>query len=143
MYRCTQLLETSFNEFLMVRTVPAMVAFIPTLQIVSQYVCIKMRGEIEMPGFLLFPLILVDSVGVNLLVFTLASWVNNISTKFLHTLDAKIAGRRGTRKWMLRKEKIACGVLKIKFGSNFIDSGTPLVIQNFCLTQTMSLILLR
>lgn len=143
MYRCIQLLEKSFNGFLMVRTIPAMVAFIPTLQIVSQYVCITMHDEIEMPGFLVFPLMLIDSVMVNIMVFTLASWVNNISTKFLHKLDKKIAGLRGTRKSNLRKEQVACCVLKIKFGSNFIDSGTPLVIQNFCLTQTMSLILIR
>lgn len=48
----------------------------------------------------------------------------------------------GGRRSALIKGAKACTVLKIKFGSNFIDRGTPLVIQKFCLDQTMSLVLI-
>lgn len=138
-YRMIQLIEKSMNAYLMERIVPTLVCTIPTLQIITQYVCITMHGEIAMPVFLIFPLILVDAIACNGLVFTLASWVFNASTKSLKELDTTTS--QHVRKSVLRRQLKSCGVLNIKFGSNYIDSGTPLVIQNFCSSQTVSLML--
>lgn len=145
LYRCIQIMEKLLNAFLMVRIVPVMVAGMPGLQILTQYVCIKMHEEISMPGFLIFPLVFGDSTVNNVLVFTLASWINNISAKVLMQLGNKMVNLDASRMGLsiLRRKIKACTVLKIKFGSNFIDRGTPLVIQNFCLNQTMTLILIK
>lgn len=129
------------NEFLMARVVPALVSLTPIVQIICQYVCIKLHDQISMPGFLMFPLILVDAVVINGFVFTLASAINSTSAKLLET-HVKRTVEFGGKRSVLAREIKACGVLKIKFGSNYIDNGTPLAIQNFCLNQTLSLLLL-
>lgn len=94
-----------------------------------------------MPGFLVFPMILFDAVIVNMLTITLASNVHKESVKLLRVMakNAIGQGQYAVTKRQLR----ACTLLKIKFGSNFIDRGTPLVIQTFCLNQTVSLGLIR
>ncbi|XP_035715556.1 uncharacterized protein LOC118438863 [Folsomia candida] len=141
LYRSIQILEKYMNGCTMVRIVPSMVLCTPNLQIISQFVSIKLHSKIAMPGFLIFPLIMVDAVIVNVFVYTLASWVNSTSTKLLQT-QVRRTVQFGGKKSQLAREIRACGVLKIKFGSNFIDNGTPLVIQNFCFNQTLNLLLI-
>ncbi|OXA42400.1 hypothetical protein Fcan01_22900 [Folsomia candida] len=79
----------------------------------------------------------------NIFVITLASRVNASSKRVLKILSGKIVGFRGAEMRHLRRELAACGVLKIKFGNNFIDNGTPLVMQNFCINQTLSLCMVK
>lgn len=129
------------NVFLMVRVVPTVIICSITLQVISQYVCIKLHDKIAMPGFLVFPLMCVDAFVVNVLVYSLASWVNSTSTEVLQSFERNTI-QFGGRKSILAREIRACGVLKVKFGSNFIENGTPLVIQNFCLVQTLNLLLI-
>lgn len=127
----------------MVRLIPVYILLMPVLQILTQYVSIMMHDEIPMPVFLIFPLVWANVIVNNIFVFTLASWVNNVSIKILREqTNAMIRRGWGGRKSSLIKSAKACPALKIKFGSNFIDSGTPLVIQDFCQAQTMSLILI-
>lgn len=129
------------NSYVTQRIVPALIIGGPILQIVAQYVCIKIRDEIEMPGFLVFPLLLLDATLLNVLVFTCASWVYNVSVQVMRTQERNLLTDK--KNSVLRRSAKACAVLKIKFGSNFIDNGRPLVIQNFCLNQTASLILIK
>lgn len=139
-YRMIQLIEKIMNAFLMEKVAPSLVCGMPLLQIVLQYVTITMYGGIAMPVFLMFPMTMVNAIVNNILIFTLASWVFNSSVKSLKKLEMRIL--QCTRRSVIRKQLKSCGRLKIKFGSNFIDSGTPLVIQDFCFNQTMSLILI-
>ncbi|OXA48831.1 hypothetical protein Fcan01_16502 [Folsomia candida] len=142
-YRNIQILEKMFNGFLMVYLIPVYMLLLPTLQILTQYVSLMMHDEIPMPSFLIFPLVWLNVFVNNIFVITLASWVNNVSTMtFKEQVRAIVHSGVGTRRSALRKGATACAVLKIKFGSNFIDSATPLVIQNFCLAQTVTLILI-
>ncbi|OXA47836.1 hypothetical protein Fcan01_17249 [Folsomia candida] len=97
--------------------------------------------RVEYPFPTIFPVIQLEATLNNIVIFTLASWVFNSSIKSLKKLDGTTL--QFVRRSVIRKKLKACGTLKIKFGSNFIDSGTPLVIQNFCLNQTMSLILMK
>ncbi|OXA43273.1 hypothetical protein Fcan01_21973 [Folsomia candida] len=113
----------------------------PGVQLIAQYVCINHHAEIAMPGFLLFPLIGGDAGITNVLVFTLASYINIASERALQGMKDKI--RLLESKRFMIKQLRACSVLKVKFGSNFIDRGTPLVIQNFCISQTVTLSLIK
>ncbi|OXA46151.1 hypothetical protein Fcan01_19064 [Folsomia candida] len=126
-YRSIHILEKLFNGFLMVRLIPGYMFLMPALQVLTQYVSVMMHDEIPMPAFLIFPLVGENSFVNNIFVFTLASWVNNISKKILREQVSAIA-RCGwaARKSSLIKSAKACTALKIKFGSNFIDSGTPM-----------------
>lgn len=135
-----QIVEKVLNDYMRYRIVPAVITVIPGLQIVPQYVCIKLHDVIPMPGFLLFPTYFLDCTLVNILVFTMASWVNSASEGIIRKWRQR-AGMK--RKSVLRKQMLACCPLKIRFGINNIDRGTPLNIQNFCMDQTVQLLLIR
>ncbi|OXA47609.1 hypothetical protein Fcan01_17605 [Folsomia candida] len=142
-YRQVHIVEKMFNDYLMARITPAIVMAIPAIQIVTQFVSVTMHDQIAMPGFLVFPLFLVNGFINNVLVFTLASWINSTSKEMLEKFGRQVAHVGGKGRAYLRKEVQSLNCMKIKFGTNFIDRGTPLVIQNFCLAQTMSLVLIR
>lgn len=127
----------------MISIVPSFIILTPALQVLLQYVCITRHQSIPMPVFFIFPLVWTNVIGNNILVFTLASWVNNVSIKILKKNEKAMVHKAcSRRRSALMKEVKASTVLKIKFGSNFIDSRKPLVIQNFSFSQTMSLILI-
>lgn len=123
------------------RVLPTAITLVPGLQIVAQYVCIRLNTEIPMPGFLVFPLIGVNAIIYDILIFTVASSVHNLSQDILQSFCRKISGI--SMDPVERRRTKCCSVLKIKFGSNFIDRGTPLVIQDFCMNQTVNLVLIK
>ncbi|OXA42129.1 hypothetical protein Fcan01_23152 [Folsomia candida] len=141
-----QILEKSFNGYPMNRVVPVMVFGIPSIEIITLFVVINFYQDIALPGFLVFPLLWMNTTLCNIVAFTSASLVHTVSEKTLIALKNRMVtinlsrGRKGS---IINRELKACSVLKVKFGSNYIDRGTPLVIQNFCINQTMSLTLRR
>lgn len=143
LYRYIEVLEKSFNAYVTETIVPVIISITPAIQISAMFVCIKMHGEIALPGFSTFPLITLVAGITNVLVLTLAPMVNTSSRRVLDTLEEKIVECQGGKRALNRKEFRACSVLKIKFGSNFIDRGTPLIMQNFCVSQTVSLCLVK
>ncbi|XP_035708005.1 uncharacterized protein LOC118435717 [Folsomia candida] len=142
LYKSIQILEKYFNAFLLPRVIPVLITGVPILQIISLYVCLNHNQDIDMPGFLVFPLLLMEAAGTIIFVFTLASKINNSSETMVKFLKDGI--RKGSgNKAHLKKEIKSLSLLKIKFGSNFIDRGTPLVIETFCINQTVSLTLIK
>ncbi|OXA48088.1 hypothetical protein Fcan01_17343 [Folsomia candida] len=143
-YRSIQILEKSFNSYPMNKIVPVMVFGVPSVEIITLFVSINFYHEIALPGFLVFPLIGLNAFLNNICVFTLASMVHNALEKALLALRKKMTNlHRGCNRSVIHRQLKACSVLKVKFGSNYIDRGTPLVIQNFCINQTMSLTLVK
>lgn len=140
LYRYAQILDKSFNSFLSEQIIPAIMFCNPVIEIFSLFVCISYVNEVPMPGFLVFPFLLVASGVINIVIITLASRIYGLSRHLLTSLERMTLLKRS--KLMRRKLK-ACNKLKIEFGSNFIDNGTPVVLQNFCINQTLSLILLK
>ncbi|OXA63522.1 hypothetical protein Fcan01_00139 [Folsomia candida] len=80
------------------------------------------------------------SVIMNLVIESMAAKVNTNSAKLLSGLNREL--KRLPIKSSCRKEFRACTATKIQFGQNFVDKGTPLVIEDFCINQTVSLLLL-
>lgn len=107
----------------------------------AQCVCINLHDQIGFPEFLIFPLFLVNAAIVNIFVFSLAAGIHNQSASLLQSMKRRSSETAGKKGGIQRREICNCTVLKIKFGSNFIDRATPLILQNFCLNQTMSLTL--
>lgn len=142
LYRCIQILEKSMNPYTSDKILPAMLICCPSIQIIGQFVSINLHGSIPMPGFLVFPLMMVDTTIFNVLIVTFASLIFSSSQKTLQSLGKKLMERVNER-GLTRRQLRSCSMLKIKFGSNFIDPGTPLVIQTFCINQTMSLSLIN
>ncbi|OXA54724.1 hypothetical protein Fcan01_11035 [Folsomia candida] len=140
-YRCVQLLDRILNSALKGELVPAIIGLVPQIQVFSLFVCIRLSSKIPFPGVLLFPLILTDASVVNFVVNTLAAAVNTNSSNLLVDLNQELRGF--SVRSSFRKELKASRPTKIQFGQNFVDKGTPLVIENFCFNQTVSLLLLH
>ncbi|OXA46129.1 hypothetical protein Fcan01_19254 [Folsomia candida] len=138
-YRCIQLLDKVQNSAMKGQVVPAVLGLIPQIQVFSLFVCIRLYASIQLPNFLLFPLILTDATVVNLVINTLAAGVHTNSSLVLKNMT------RGLQTFPVRsgfrKELRACQPTKVQFGQNFVDKGTPLVIENFCFNSTVSLLL--
>ncbi|OXA41510.1 hypothetical protein Fcan01_23664 [Folsomia candida] len=141
LYRQIQVLEKSLNAVLKDSILPSFVLGAPLIQIVSMFVCINLHEEIEMPGFVMFPMMWLDAIWANVFVFTLASCIHNVSKKLLQEIKNTGVWIENEKR-LMKREMVAMSRLKIKFGSNFIDRTTPLTIQNFCWSRTMTLTLI-
>ncbi|XP_035714106.1 uncharacterized protein LOC110857874 [Folsomia candida] len=142
-YRSVQILETIFNTFLRIRVVPSVILGTIGLQIMSLYACINLHEELSKSGLVIIVIMGMDAIICNLVVFTLASQVHNSSLKIMRNLGRKSMALFGQGRSIAKRQLRACAILRVKFGSNFIDRGTPLVVETFCINQTMSLTLIK
>ncbi|OXA39733.1 hypothetical protein Fcan01_25595 [Folsomia candida] len=81
LYRAIFTLEKTMNKILQYRMVPAMIIFPPAIQIMTQYVSIKLHSEIPMPGFLVYPILWMDCVICSVLIFSISAGVNTESER--------------------------------------------------------------
>jgi hypothetical protein len=136
-----QIIERHLNNFLQKKLTPLLLIVVPLGQTFSSYICIKFRSSIPLPVFLMFPMMLFDALGNNIVLFTFASWI------YSRSHEAIVFSIKQTRKYkkksVLKKSIRACAPLKIRFGSNYMDRCTALVIQNNILNNTMSLLLIK
>ncbi|XP_035711898.1 uncharacterized protein LOC118437166 isoform X1 [Folsomia candida] len=142
LYRVVQILEKSLNAYLSERILPAIMIGDPTVEIFGLFVCISLSKETPMPGFLIFPLMTTVTGINNVVIVALASKFHSASERLLVCWERASLSNKWNNK-LRRRDLRACNVLKIKFGSNFVEKGTPLVLQDFCINQTISLILLN
>lgn len=130
-----EILATITNSW---RLIPVFVVGFPAIQFFSSYVCIRLRDEISWPEFLMFPLVYWDGFLINMILFTAASNTYEGSSRLL-------------RKWKwsqkhspyTRKVLASLTPLKFKFGDNFVERTTPLVIQDFSIQNTVTGLLLK
>ncbi|OXA48545.1 Ubiquitin-like modifier-activating enzyme 1 [Folsomia candida] len=144
LYKRIQLVEKSFNNFTKNQILPFLISCAVALEVLALFVCIDLHKQIEMPGFLIFPMVMVDSLLTNLMVLTFASYVNKNSTKVLSNLTGSIVqipGKRGRN--IARRRLRSCPSLKVQIWMNFVNRLTPLTTQTFCLNQTVSLIMIK
>jgi hypothetical protein len=141
MYRITQILMTSWTGCTRKGVLPCILQAATIVCIISFYVCIVMSDQIPFPGFLLFPLLLLNSVCFIMFVCTKASSVNSSSIALIARERRKVANFRTNS--LLRRVVVSIPPLKVEFASNYIDKLTPLVLLNFCINQTVSLLIIR
>jgi hypothetical protein len=135
------ILERIFNNFLKNKLTPMLLGGVPLGQVFCIYTCIKFHGKIPLPAFLMFLILGLDTVINNTLLFTLASRIHNESQDAIALWEKN--SYKYSRKSGLKKIIRGFTPLKIRFGSNFIDRSTALVIQNEVLELTMSLLLIK
>jgi len=121
--------------------VPSLLLTATVLFFISTYVCLKLVGKIPMPGFLLFPGVLVNCIGVLLLMTNEAANVFGNSKQVLD--ECKIIIQPPHKSKLVYQMAAACTPMKVRFGQNFIDKLTPLIMMNFCLSQTVSILLIH
>lgn len=96
------------------------------------------------PANTITSMVLANAVSTQILVvFRISADVFKTSCHVHKQIRGQLAnGRCGNGKW-LRKFWKSCPLLKVEFFGNYFDRTTPLVILQFCVNQTVSLILLK
>lgn len=138
-YAQIQLLVKQMNVTFQDFFIPIGLAFFSNALIFVLYVCIKLHDAIPMPGFLFFPLILTDALLVIGVDFASAGFVHSKSNVVIAKWKMLCGFKRRTQ---LKTKAHSFPPLKIRFGMNFIDEMTSLTILDFCLNQTVSLLLM-
>lgn len=140
MYREFRIIEIINSLACSKRLFPTCVTGFPAIQFSSFYVCLKLHENISWPAFGMFPMLYVDAVFLTIVIFTAASRVFKWSEDQL--IEWKQNSLVITRKSRLRKTLNSLPSLKIRMGGNFVDTLTPLVIQDFCIRTSVSMLLL-
>lgn len=137
MYRAIQILEVHLNNYGRIRIVPAFMSGVPFIEILSLFVIIKLHDQIPFPGFLIFPEGFITAFTSIMVFETIAAVLNTKSIGVIAAWSQLSTGK------VRRKEVRSLRPLMVKFGQNYIDRGTPLVSQDFCISQTVSLLLMK
>lgn len=111
----------------------------PAIQFFSCYVCIKLHDTMSLPALAFYFLIYGDAIILTTSVFTASSYVFITSRKLLARWRTEW---KMTQNSELRRSFRACSPMKVRFGDNFVDNSTPLVIQDTCTRQTVSSLLI-
>jgi hypothetical protein len=138
-YKKLQILEMLINNSIRDVMLPALMFGMPSIQFFASYVCIKMHGTMALPNLAFFIIIYLDTVVLTNTVITPAASIFTGSGKLL---EKWITSSKAMKRKYLRKFRGACRPLRVKFGSNFVDKKTPLVMQDMCMRQTMSSLLI-
>ena len=136
-----QILERTFNAFQKEFRAPGFFTSLLLVQIGLQYVLIGYSRHLNMGDLILFIFFFVNSSSCIFMNYTLASWIYSHS-KHLIGKWRRLSPNK-TRRGLHLKQLRAYRPLRVQFGSNFVDEGTPLVVQNFILVQTVNLLLMR
>jgi hypothetical protein len=139
--RNMQILERILNNFLVYKITPLILVVGPYSQIFGIYTCIKFNSKFPFYVFMMFALICINAIVCNIVLFTFASWIQVQSQEAIVLWEKQCCKYK--RRSLLKKMIKTFVPLKIKFGSNFMDRGTALVIQNYVFNQTMSLLLIK
>lgn len=136
-YRKMQVLEKLVNSCLQSRVFPIMAMVSPIAQIFTGFAIVEFHSSMDLSHMVSMLVFLAGSSLVNLSVFAGAGSICCKSLKWLKAAK----NCHMTNKVQKRAIK-SMTPLRIFFGSNYVDVLTPLVVQNFCLNQTLSLLLL-
>ncbi len=132
-----QILEIHLNNYASVRIVPVFMFGVPLVEILSLFAIIKFHSQLPLPGFLILTEGFFTALTSTMVFETVASLLNTRSIEML-----SVWRRLGFKNKVQRKKIRSQRPLKIRYGSNYIDQGTSLVSQDFCINQTVSLLLM-
>lgn len=135
-YRELQVFEKLFNSCNQGRIFPVLVTLCPVIEILGAFACVRLRGEM-IP--LEFTFIMMETklvTGFTLAFFSGAGKINTGSGKLLRACKA------GENRTETKKVLATLIPLKVRFGQNFVDGLTPLILQQFCTIQMANLLLL-
>lgn len=135
-YRELQVFEKLFNSCIQGRIFPIFVTVCPVVEILGGFACVRLHlgmNSFEV-AFILMETGLVT--GFTLVFFSGAGKIYTGSVSWLR--DCKV----GENCKVNRKLLASLTPLKFRFGQNFVDGLTPLVLQQFCIIQMANLLLL-
>lgn len=141
-YRKLQVLEKLLNAAVKSRILPMVSIALPGLQITSCFALIKLHDQL---GFYTMPIyvsVYLDVAMFNVLVFTGAARVYILGDRLLRGWREEVKAEQNCgireKRMMLKSFR----KLRVEFGNNFVDQLTPLVLQDFCTKQSISMLVL-
>ncbi|OXA45151.1 hypothetical protein Fcan01_20131 [Folsomia candida] len=135
-YRKIQIFEKILNSCTREGIFLKFVILIPSLQVLMSLVAIKMFHSGHDLLAVMFCWMYVIILGSTLLTFSAAAKVYGTSTKWIQGCKG------GERKKYARKMHRSLIPLRLHFGNNFVEILTPLVVQEYCVRQTVTFLLL-
>lgn len=143
-YRSLQILENRFNACFKNLFLPGILGSVSALFIFSLFVSIKFAQLVPLPGFLFFPLALFDCGVIILVEFSTAGFLHERSASLVEIYKTQSMVGHGNNKVKKVTKMTAQSLapLKIRMGMNYVDKFTPLVILNFCVSESVSLIMI-
>lgn len=113
--------------------------------VASLYCFISLGADILLPQFIIFSVILINSVTVIVVVFGTFGQLNDKSIHVLDKIKKKVIPKfrnKTERKWLSKCVR-SMPPLKVRLGNvNFVDSTTPLVLLDFSLGILVNLLLI-
>lgn len=135
-YRQLQVLEAVVNGALRDKLFPSFLVLCPFMQIMATYASVKFHDGMPATYLIFVVLLSVEGVILNGLYSTAAAVIYRKS-------DAYLKAAKGVVLIKLDKKVLKSYTpLRVRFGSNFMDRLTPLVLQEFIAMQTINLLLL-
>ncbi|CAL8133083.1 unnamed protein product [Orchesella dallaii] len=154
-YRQLQILERFLNRIHQDVITGAMLNMLIVSIIISAYSLIHLGSKISVPHLILFSCLLVDCIATIVLgfgAFALVHTESTITLEFLKNLliprlELKYLCCIGIGKFDLKKIKKFVGSLyplKVQIGNtNFVEKTTPITVLEFCIGQTVNLLLMK
>ncbi|OXA48598.1 hypothetical protein Fcan01_16538 [Folsomia candida] len=139
-YRELRIIEILNNLTNRTRVLPACAIGFPAIQFFSFYVCIRLHENIPPAAFIMFPTAYFDCFLFTIVIFTAAARVYTGSESLLKKWERRFPNVQ--RKSVMRKTFISFPPLKVRMGGNFVEAFTPLVVQDFCVRTTASMLML-
>lgn len=143
-YRQVQLLNKLYHEIFQYNWLPGLEAQLCVLVTLGLYGMIDLKGVIEMPGYMCFPLLVVTGCSVISYLFRMADDCYESSDKLLISWRQL---RNDTlpkfqQRWIRRFAESCCR-LHVRVGSwHYINNRMILILLSFCIEHAISLIIM-
>ncbi|XP_021953388.2 uncharacterized protein LOC110850231 [Folsomia candida] len=135
-YRQVQVFEQLLNSCTRFRIFPVFAATVPGIQIITTYACVKHFDAMQLTHLLVVFFGMVDGILFNMVLFTGSAKLYSKSADYLDGVRIRARGKLETRFARSLTQ------VRLRFGNNFVDELTPLVVQHFCSIQIVNLLLL-
>lgn len=145
-YKQLQILVAQINLCCRQVLLPAVLVYLLSVNIFGVCTTVALKSELfRHPGNAIFPILSMGS-GLGILALgTMSGFINKRSKECKVLMEKKALqvepGLRSVN--LLRKVALSSAQMKIRFGSNYMEISTPLVMTSFCARTVVRLLLLR
>lgn len=139
-YRNLQVLEKLVNSCVRYRILPVLTGVCPIVQIFAGYIITKFHSSMKISHLVFIMIMDYFCTLYSVMVLTAAGSIYAKSSGWIE--KAKNACSKDKEKKIRRREIRSMMPIRIWFGSNFVDTLTALVIEDFCIGQIISLLLM-
>ncbi|OXA49634.1 hypothetical protein Fcan01_15555 [Folsomia candida] len=143
LYKQPSVLVAQMNLSFRQMVLPTILMYSISANILGSYLCVKLNSQLfSNVRNILFPLLALETFLLIMGLGTTAGLTNKTSMRIVRKMKVAFLkdnmGNTGYVRGMIN----SCSPMRIRFGSNFIEMSTPLVITSFCVKFLVRLLLL-